>query len=367
MNAKAILSKFLGKRAMNVIRVVYRSTIKCLFSIRGTLLYIKLRKFVNEDKIVYLITPPPKLKNVGDQAQVVAIRKWLSDNFKGRLVLEFNKDETLYCMKQIKKLVRDTDLIFLHSGGNLGDRGIWSETARRSVIENFPDNKIISLPQTIYFSDTVKGRAELKKTKGIYNKHKNLTVLARDSYSYDLAKDYFPKLKVMCIPDFVLYFQDEFKFQKVRDKSILLCLREDGESAFDAKARRGLFNFLKSNDYSFDLYDTTINNKISVNKRRYEFKKTLKLFSSHEFVITDRFHGVIFSILTKTPCIVINTVDHKLTEGIKWFKDVNFVSYVGSDLKAIEKQVRLVQKLKSKKSFDFKKKYFVSLKQNLDL
>lgn len=48
--------------------------------------------FIKNIKI-YTITLPPFLRNVGDRAQVIAIKKWFMENFNEYLVLEFDKNE----------------------------------------------------------------------------------------------------------------------------------------------------------------------------------------------------------------------------------------------------------------------------------
>jgi pyruvyl transferase EpsI len=50
--------------------------------------------------------------------------------------------------------------------------------------------------------------------------------------------------------------------------------------------------------------------------------ETLSLFSGHQAVVTDRFHGLIFAILCRKPAVVLPTVDHKLTSAMAWFKDI---------------------------------------------
>ena len=194
------------KEKNNYFKYVLRQLKKTVYlPINNFIFYSKIKQYKNVKKIIYNITPPHSLRNIGDHAQVVAIKKWFKDTFEGYLVLEFDKDEIYKYIHSIKRVVNERDLIFLQSGGNLGDRGLWSENARRLVIKNFPKHKIISLPQTIFFSNTKKGKEELEITKNIYNSHGDLTVIARDRYSFKLAKEYFPKCKTMICPDFVLY------------------------------------------------------------------------------------------------------------------------------------------------------------------
>ncbi|MFB8735822.1 polysaccharide pyruvyl transferase family protein [Bacillus sp. SL00103] len=35
-----------------------------------------------------------------------------------------------------------------------------------------------------------------------------------------------------------------------------------------------------------------------------------------QVVVTDRLHGMIFCAITKTPCVVLRSFDHKVMEGV---------------------------------------------------
>ena len=162
------------------------------------------RRLRHRRKILYAITPPPRLNNVGDHAQVIAIHIWLKKNFPRLPIIEMDKDQARYYLPALRWLIQPDDIVFLHSGGNLGDRGIWSESIRRLLISTFTRNQIVSLPQTIYFSDTSNGNKEREKTRRIYATHPNLTIIARDPQSGELATELFPKAQTFCMPDFVL-------------------------------------------------------------------------------------------------------------------------------------------------------------------
>ena len=129
--------------------------------------------------------------------------------------------------------------MFLHSGGNLGDRGIWSETARRTIIEALPDNRIVSLPQTIFFSDTPFGRYQKQVSQAVYARHGHLTVIGRDGVSGSLAKALFPRSQVTTMPDFVLSLRKEDFNPAPRPENagkIMICLRLDSEFGVHARA-----------------------------------------------------------------------------------------------------------------------------------
>lgn len=275
-------------------------------------------------KILYGLTPPASLNNVGDQAQVIAIRAWFDRHFPELPVIEVDKNQSRNLIPALKWLIQPDDIIFLHSGGNLGDRGIWSETSRRLLISNFHGNQIVSLPQTIYFSNTPKGQAERAKSSSIYSQHPNLTVIGRDPQSGELAAQLFPKAKTFCMPDFVLSLPPRRSQPVNRSPKVLLCLRLDDESALKPEERTLIGQSLP---YSCHYYDTTLDQPIAAAQRQEILNETLSLFLEHDIVVTDRYHGLIFTVLCQKPCVVLRTVDHKLTSAIHWFQDLPSVIF----------------------------------------
>ena len=278
-------------------------------------------------RIIYALTPTAALSNVGDQAQVVAIRAWLARHYPDRAVVEIDKDVVLAATDMIAAHVRPDDLIFLHSGGNLGDRGLWSETGRRRMIDRFPGNRIVSLPQTIYFSDTIDGRLQRRESEKIYNAHRRLTVLGRDRQSGQLAAELFPNARIGTFPDFVLSLSAE-DFDLSVDSTMagrtLACLRVDDESIFSTGERESLAALIGG---PVSLYDTTLAEPIQPDERVTVLARTLSHFASHDSVVTDRYHGLIFSVICRKPTVVLRTVDHKLTSAIEWFADIPNVRF----------------------------------------
>ncbi len=291
---------------------------------RNTLFFFRHWKLAKTQKILYMLTPGEALANVGDQAQAVAILRWLRRHFPEFPILEVDKKDVTLCMKAVKKLARKDDIIMIHSGGNLMDRAPVSEYGRRSIILNFPENQIISLPQTIYFTDTENGLAEKRKTEEIYNMHNNLTIVSRDYHSAQLANQMFPKCQRMVLPDFVLSLDNVYTFSSdiaLTDK-VLLCLRKDTQSTLNEETYRNFYTHVNA---ECEYFDTTLGRKFDLNRREEVLLDVLKYFRSFKAVVTDRFHGLIFSILTRRPCVVYPTIDHKLTSGVEWFDEIESV------------------------------------------
>jgi exopolysaccharide biosynthesis predicted pyruvyltransferase EpsI len=311
-------------------------------------------------KIIYALVPPPELANIGDHAQVVAIRLWFKRHYPELQVLEVDKNEVIYGQGALKKIINTDDVIFLHSGGNLGDRGIWSETGRRMMIQNFPNNRIISLPQTIYFSNTEEGFKQKKISKEIYAQHKRLTVIGRDRESGELATELFPNAQILAIPDFVLSLQlEDFNLNRrlPTKNNIIACLRHDSESKFNHRERSQI---IRSCGLSPTVVDTTLENPIEVDNRLKITKQFLETVLEHKGMVTDRFHGAIFSVLCGRPSLVLPTVDHKLTSAVEWFDEISSVKFC-DDISELEYTLNALLQQNSDDCVNFREKYFDKL------
>ena len=60
--------------------------------------------------------------------------------------------------------------------------------------------------------------------------------------------------------------------------------------------------------------------------------KKITEFSKYKVVVTDRLHGMIFSLLSKTPCIVFDNKTKKVSESLKWINRINSVLLVQSEV-----------------------------------
>jgi len=338
----------------NIIKLPFRITLNIIF-------ILKRRHLKNIPKILYAITPPPRLKNIGDHAQAVAINRWLKRHYPGLPVLEMDKDRSRYYLPALRWLINPEDRIFLHSGGNLGDRGLWSENIRRLIIKTFTKNRIVSLPQTIYFSDTPRGKNECSISQRIYNSHPDLTIIGRDKESEKLARELFPDALTFSMPDFVLSLPFYPSAEKNEPPGVLLCLRKDDESILSPENLESLTSELP---YQCSYFDTTLDTPIKVRQRETTLKKILDYFYSFDIIITDRYHGLIFAIICRKPCLVLRTVDHKLTSALDWFADVPFVFYV-EDIKSIPARVSEALSIKSFNVPDFNEKYFDRLPEKI--
>src|SRR5690606_3226746 len=106
--------------------------------------------------------------NLGDVAITYAQHRFLSKIYAEYQVVEIPISRTLRGIVQLKKVIQKDDIITTVGGGNTGDMYYQIEHFRQLVIQNFPNNPIVSFPQTIDFSTTEKGKKRLQKAINIY-------------------------------------------------------------------------------------------------------------------------------------------------------------------------------------------------------
>lgn len=117
--------------------------------------------------------------------------------------------------------------ILIHGGGNLGD--LWSYYQRfyEKIISQYHDRPIVILPQSIRFAQ----ENRLERAKDIFNAHPNLTLIARENKSHELAKQHFFKCKVFKAPDTALEMIDmpSMLLAPKKKDTVLYLSRQDGE------------------------------------------------------------------------------------------------------------------------------------------
>lgn len=325
--------------------------------------YNKLKKYKNTKKILYLLTPTHG--NMGDQAIAFATNKFLSEKFSEYTVVEFERDDIYRYGKSIKRILNKNDLIVLHGGGNMGNLYINEELPRRLIIDKFNKNKIISMTQTISFTNDKDGKRELNKTRNIYNKHNNLTVIAREEKSYKIMQKEFKNANIVINPDIVLYLYDIYKLNKEHRNNIMTCLRNDKES-IQGEYKDLFINELNRSYKNVVNYDTVINKVVTIENREKELEVMFNEFRKSKVVITDRLHGMIFCAITKTPCIVMKSLDHKVTGTYQWLKELNYIKFVDRlDFDSIKPLIDELSNLKKFNEIDFNKLYFNKLREKI--
>lgn len=268
-------------------------------------------------------------QNLGDLALTYSQKLFIESVLPDYEVLLFASTDTYKRMKALKSVVGPQDIITTIGGGNMDDVYPSLENARRYVIRSFPRNPIISFPQTMAFTESAEGRRALARTVRTYGSHPNLTVFAREPESYSRMKEALHDVRVELAPDTVLSLPDQGRLQ---DRSgFLLSMRSDKETLVTAKDRDRITAAMHAISGDILLRDTV---EVAPEQCRQEtYESTLKehwnLLSSRRVAVTDRLHGMIFSAITRTPCVVLSNSNHKIRGTYDaWLRDCPFVRFL---------------------------------------
>lgn len=262
--------------------------------------------------------------NLGDVAITYAQEHFLKQHFPEHEIVDVPISKTLSHLKTIKSICTPKDIVTIVGGGNMSDLYFDIELLRQMVVKAFPNYRIISFPQTMFFSNTVAGRYLKKQARKTYSSHSQLTIAAREKWSYMTMKEMLPHS--LLLPDIVMTLDE--REPKVVRKGVTLCLRNDAESTLSNDFKTEMRTRLSEN-YDVVNYDTHINQGgLSLKERENELNKIWSQFRESEWVITDRLHGMIFAFITCTPCIVLPNNNYKIEGCYRWIKDCGYIHFI---------------------------------------
>lgn len=322
---------------------------------------------ITQKRIWYFCVPTHS--NLGDQAQACCIEKYFRKFFSDHIVFKLSNNAFDFYEEKIlmilKEKIKETDLIFFQSGYTF--TGIHPyENMHRKIVENFPYNKIVFLPQTVKF----KNQKILENVQNFYGKYDNIYFFARDKISYDIYKSIFPEHRnVHCFPDIVTTEIGNYDFNNNERNGILLCVRNDVEKLYSFQ-EISLFKEKLQKIAKVSLSDTNSETKENSLKEYWKkIEETIDDYAQYQVIITDRYHGTIFALIANTPVIILKTTDHKVVTGADWFEGVyeDYV-YVVNDLEeASQVAYQIVTGFEYRKlpSY-FKEKYYDRLKDIIE-
>lgn len=343
LRIKAILNYF----SPNI--VIFLKKIKRKIKYIKTLIsgyFMNKAKYDEYDENTIFIYGVPEHGNIGDQAIAAAEVNYISDLFPNRkivLIPEYECHRNLISLKLLTN--KRHNLCIIHGGGNMGILYPFQESIRLLAVKQLKKAKIIIFPQSIDYSEESKA---LQKARNIYQSHKNLVIFTREKYSELIREKIFPNCEGYLVPDIVLSYKPDIL--DAERNGILFCLRHDKEKNSEAgnliKAITEASEKYEKNIKYIDTYSRDYANKYEfqlegLNKLWSEFKKS-------ELVITDRLHGMIFSVITGTPCIALNNSTGKVGNLYNtWLKDSNVVFV--SDSRDINNVVEMIKNKKFKR------------------
>lgn len=260
----------------------------------------------------------PNYSNVGDSMIWLGQRKFLRDVAKARV--RAVKDFSVGTPRFPK--LDPTVIILLQGGGNTGDLWPQFQEIREQAVKQYPNNRVIQMPQSIHFED----ERGFERVEKIYGTHSDFHFLARDSKSLSLARRLTGRDEILC-PDMAL-FLDPIPRIDLPSRDIVALLREDKEKNLISRKDectsglhvidwlqedsslairmswriRNLQNRLAADSEILfaikgRLYDTIAKQRL---------KRGVRLLGDGKVVITDRLHAHILCCLMGIPNVVID-------------------------------------------------------------
>lgn len=312
---------------MNKYYVTYKRRIRrSLYALLGS--KTDYFKSIDSEKKKIIVGLAADYKNLGDVAITYAQTQFLKESFPEYQVIDFPISQTFKHYKDLKALINPDDIITTVGGGNTGDLYDSAEHARQFLIRKFPNNKIVSFPQTVDFSQTNFGKHMLNKAKRVYRSHKNLILIAREVKSFKFYQEHFSNNKSYLFPDIVLYLDESNSL--VKREGITLTFRSDKEKSIKEKEVDVLVDNLSARYRNVRFRDTHVDHQFeSIKERENSLQEIWDVFRSSSVVITDRLHGMIFSAITNTPCIAINNSNKKVQRVYeKWLVNHTYITMI---------------------------------------
>lgn len=127
--------------------------------------------------------------------------------------------------------IEKEDVIVFQGGGNFGDLYKNLQNFREKLVEKYTSNRIIIMPQTIYFESD----ENYKKCCEIFRQHKDLHICVRDKVSYKLAQQM--SNYVYLLPDMAHQLYPIKSIDTQKDQKLLI-KRLDGESLVSLDSSR---------------------------------------------------------------------------------------------------------------------------------
>ena len=169
----------------------------------------------------YVYLDLPYHHNIGDTLIWEGTREFLK-TVPYKCLYYASKDSFRY-----RKLPKNV-IILLHGGGNFGDLYRLHSEFRKKIIKLYPDNKVVILPQTVFYEDM----SLLQSDVDFYAAHPNVTICAREQVSFNFLTENF-KNQILLLPDMAFYL-DLKKYKVFEDENRVLYLKRTDKELVNA-------------------------------------------------------------------------------------------------------------------------------------
>ncbi|MBS0419371.1 MAG: polysaccharide pyruvyl transferase family protein [Proteobacteria bacterium] len=233
-----------------------------------------------------------------------------------------------------RRITGDTILV-MHGGGNFGDLYPVHQRFREQVVRQFPDNRIVVLPQSVYFSSA----SALEQSAEVFRAHRDIVLCLRDHASVRRAGTRFTHNTVL-MPDMAHQLWRRPPPEPTADDRILVLMRRDLEMSQDQTRSGGVSHSRDWLDFIprwscrifgkiLRLHELEGRSGLRLGAQRvwYRYCDLLhthmeKQFQGYGQVVTSRLHGMIFAALLNKRARYLDNTYGKLTGYANtWFDD----------------------------------------------
>lgn len=159
--------------------------------------------------------------NVGDAAIWWATRRLLAEL---DVAVAYACDPWSYDPRALRAALPEGPILLI-GGGNFGDVYPREQGSRLRILADFPDRRIIQLPQSISF----RSPAAVAEMADRIARHRDFTLIVRDHASLAFAREQFPGATVAACPDTALALELPLHVSRA-DVPVLALWRSDSES-----------------------------------------------------------------------------------------------------------------------------------------
>lgn len=249
--------------------------------------------------------------------------------------------------------------ILLSGGGNFGDLYPTHQALREQVISDFPNNRIVQLPQSIHFESG----ATLERAARVMDRHPALTLLLRERTSLEIARKHFRAPTQLC-PD-MAFALGPLQRPAPATQPVVWLSRADKESATTHPLRET--HGARPVDWVHDdaLMVVRFNRLLTRNVRhrqalrpllmpllgptyppllRHRLERGCRTLAAGHVVATNRLHAYILSLLMGIPHFMTDNSYGKVS-GVHdlWTKDSELPHYCASEAEALQRASEFAQ------------------------
>lgn len=262
-----------------------------------------------KSNVIYL--DYPVYENIGD----ILIMKGTEKFFKDNDINVISRYSFINFPNKLK-IPKDTIIVF-QGGGNFGDLYFGPQQLREKVIEHFPNNKVVILPQTVYFNEL----SNEINTFNILRKHNNLYFFVRDKRSFDIVKKYINNVELMpdmahqlwpikplisSTKDILLHIRTDNEKNDRSLKGFEKCDQIDWPTLINKKDMKRILLYVKLHKISKYIGFGNFLNKSWQNYTDLLVNKAVSVYSNYDKIVTSRLHGHILACLLDKRNVVLD-------------------------------------------------------------